>query len=105
MRAHLGVETQRQWADKAILRSTPALLGLFSIVTLFAHELAQSQKLKIRTAAWYPKAIPTFSDAIAAVRREIWAHHISFISRPRRDRIEIPLHIWQRMQNTLAYAA
>jgi DDE superfamily endonuclease len=105
VRAHCGVETQRQWSDKAILRSTPALLGLFSIITLFTHELSKSGKLKIRTAAWYPKAIPTFSDAIAAVRREIWAHQISFMSRPRRDHIEIPQHIWHRMQNALAYAA
>jgi hypothetical protein len=105
VRAHLGVETQRQWSDMAILRSTPALLGLFSIITLLAHDLSKSRKLKIRTAAWYPKAVPTFSDAIAAVRREIWAHQISFMSRPHRDRIEIPQHIWQRMQNALAYAA
>lgn len=105
VRAHCGVETQRQWSDKAILRSTPALLGLFSLITLFAHELSKSGKLKIRTAAWYPKAIPTFSDAIAAVRREIWAHQISFMSRPRRDRVEIPQHIWHRMQNALAYTA
>jgi hypothetical protein len=105
VRAHLGVETQRQWSDKAILRTTPALLGLFSIVTLCAHQLAKSRKLKPRTAAWYPKAVLTFSDAIAAVRREIWAHQISFMSRPRRDSIEIPRHIWRRMENALAYAA
>ncbi|HWE79084.1 MAG TPA: transposase [Pseudolabrys sp.] len=105
VRAHLGVETQRQWSDKAILRTTPALLGLFSIVTLCAHELSKSRKLKPRTAAWYPKAVLTFSDAIAAVRREIWAHQISFMSRPRRDSIEIPRHIWHRMENALAYAA
>ena len=105
VRARLGVETQRQWSDMAILRSTPALLGLFSIITLFTHDLAKSQKLKIRTAAWYPKALPTFSDAIAAVRREIWVHQISFMSRPSRDHVEIPKHIWHRMQNALAYAA
>ena len=105
VRAHLGVETQRQWSDKAILRTTPALLGLFSIVTLWAHDLSQSRMLKPRTAAWYPKATLTFSDAIAAVRREIWAHQISFISRPRRDRIEIPCHIWRRVEYALAYAA
>src|SRR6201997_2422256 len=105
VRAHLGVETQRQWSDKAILRTTPVLLGLFSIVTLWAHDLSRSRKLKPRTAAWYPKAVPTFSDAIAAVRREIWAHQISFMSRPRRDSIEIPRRIWHRMQNALAYAA
>lgn len=105
VRAHLGVETQRQWSDKAILRTTPVLLGLFSIVTIWTHDLAKARKLKPRTAAWYPKSVLTFSDAIAAVRREIWAHQISFRSRPHRDRIEIPRHIWRRMHNALAYAA
>ena len=105
VRAHLGVETQRQWSDKAILRTTPALLGLFSIVTLWANDLAKSRKLKPKTAAWYPKAVLTFSDAIAAVRREIWRHQISFMSRPSRDRMEIPRHIWQRMENALVHAA
>ena len=105
VRAHLGVETQRQWSDKAILRTTPVLLGLFSIVTLLAHDLSKSRKLKPRTAAWYPKAVLTFSDAIAAVRREIWRHQISFMSRPSRDSIEIPAIIWQRMENALAHAA
>jgi hypothetical protein len=105
VRAHLGVETQRQWSDKAILRTTPVLLGLFSIVTLWAHDLSKSRKLKPRTAAWYPKAVLTFSDAIVAARREIWTHQISLMSRPRRDSIEIPRHIWHRMQNALAYAA
>jgi hypothetical protein len=104
-RAHLGVETQRQWSHTAILRTTPVLLGLFSLVTLWAHDLSKSRKLKPRTAAWYPKAVLTFSDAIAAVRREIWAHQISFMSRPRRHSIEIPRHIWLRMQNALAHAA
>jgi hypothetical protein len=104
-RAHLGVETQRQWSDNAILRTTPALLALFSIVTLWAHDLSKSRKLTPQTAAWYPKAFLTFSDAIAAVRREIWGHQISFMSRPRRDSIEIPRRIWHRMQNALAHAA
>ena len=90
---------------KAILRTTPVLLGLFSIITLWANDLAKSRKLKPRTAAWYPKTVLTFSDAIAAVRREIWHHQISFVSRPRRDSIEIPRHIWQRMENALAHAA
>lgn len=105
VRAHLGVETQRQWSDNAILRTTPALLALFSIVTLWTHDLAKSRKLKPRATAWYAKSFLTFSDAIAAARREIWAHQISFMSRPRRDRIEIPGHIWRRIENALAYAA
>ena len=105
VRAHLGVETQRQWSDKAILRTTPVLLGLFSIVTLWAHDLAKSRKFQPRTTAWYPKAVLTFSDAIAAVRREIWHNQISFMSRPSRDSIKIPRHIWNRMENALAHAA
>jgi hypothetical protein len=105
VRAHLGVETQRQWSDKAILRTTPVLLGLYSIVILWTHDLAESRQLKPRTAAWYPKAVLTFSDAIAAVRREIWAHQISSMSRTHRDTIKIPRHIWHRMQNALAHAA
>jgi hypothetical protein len=105
VRAHLGVETQRQWSDKAILRTTPALLALFSIVTLWTHDLTKSRALKPRITAWYPKSVLTFSDAIAAVRREIWHHQISSMSRPRRDSIEIPRHIWRRVENALAYAA
>jgi hypothetical protein len=105
VRAHLGVETQRQWSDKAILRTTPVLLGLFSIVTLWAHDLSKSRKLKPRTTAWYSKTALTFSDAIAAVRREIWAHQISSMSRPSRNTVEIPRHIWRRMEYALAYAA
>ena len=71
VRAHLGVETQRQWSDRAILRTTPTLLGLFSLVCLWAHDLYTVRAFAPRTAAWYPKAHLTFSDTIAAVRRQI----------------------------------
>jgi hypothetical protein len=74
VREHLGVETQRQWSDRAILRTTPALLALFSLVTLIAHQHAKRRKLPIRQAAWYHKTQPTFSDALALVRRQIWQH-------------------------------
>jgi hypothetical protein len=65
VRAHLGVETQRQWSDLAILRTTPALLGLFSLVTIFAHQLLGEQSFPVRQAAWYTKTLPTFSDTLA----------------------------------------
>jgi hypothetical protein len=60
------MKTQRRWSEVAIRRSTPALLlGLFSLVTLFAHQrMAQSTKA-VRRAAWYRKPRPTFSDALA----------------------------------------
>lgn len=72
VRAHLGVETQRQWSDQAIARTTPALLGLFSLVTLLAHQSTRKGKLPIRQATWYIKQVPTFSDALASVRQTVW---------------------------------
>src|ERR671914_1418903 len=73
-RRHLGVETQRQWSELAIRRTTPALLGLFSLVTLFAHQRMMYSMGAVRRAAWYLKTHPTFSDALALVRKELWAH-------------------------------
>lgn len=55
VRAHLGVETQRQWSDKAIERTTPILLGMFSWITLAAHLLVERAQLSVRQAAWYVK--------------------------------------------------
>ena len=73
VREHLGVETQRQWSDKAIARTTPCLLGLFSVVTLLAARLDGRVRLKVAASAWYHKKRPTFADTLAAVRREIWS--------------------------------
>ena len=72
VRDHLGVESQRQWSDLAIARTTPCLLGLFSLVTLLAAQLNPEARLAAVTAAWYRKKHPTFSDTLAAVRREVW---------------------------------
>jgi len=71
VREHLGVETQRQWSDLAIARTTPALFGLYSLVTVQAHRLAADGQLLVHRTAWYPKALPTFSDALAAVRQQL----------------------------------
>ena len=72
VRDHLGVETQRQWSDKAIARTTPCLLGLFSLVTLLGQQLTPQARRATANSAWYHKQRPTFSDTLAAVRREIW---------------------------------
>ena len=71
-RAHLGIETQRQWSDRAIARTTPALLGLLSWITLAAHLLGNRQLATPRSAAWYAKSELTFSDVIALVRHHMW---------------------------------
>jgi hypothetical protein len=104
-RAHLGVETQRQWSEKAILRTTPALLGLFSLVTVFAHQLLQGNDLAARGAAWYQKPLPTFSDTLALVRRQLWPVSISWMSRAKDDVVIIPKALFDRLTDTLAYAA
>ena len=72
-RRHLGRETQRQWSDRAIARTTPALLGLCSLVALGADELHRGSAILPRAATWYAKRAATFSDALAAGRRAIWA--------------------------------
>ncbi len=73
LRAHLGVETQRQWSDKAIARSTPALFGLFSITVLMALEIVKDGTMPLLNCAWYKKTEASFSDVIALVRRHIWS--------------------------------
>ena len=84
VRAHLGVETQRQWSDMAIARTTPCLLALFSIVTLLAARLPARQRRRITAAAWYPKPRPTFADALAAVRCAVWRERTLATSQSRR---------------------
>jgi hypothetical protein len=81
VRTHLGVETQRQWSDLSILRITPALLSLFSVVTLLANVHAQKQKLPIQRTAWYVKKRPTFSDALSIVKQTL-ASEIYFRTSP-----------------------
>ena len=71
-RAHLGMETQRQWSDPAVFRTTPLLLGLYSAVTLYVHQNVERFALLPRRAAWYPKPAPTFADALARLRQHLW---------------------------------
>jgi hypothetical protein len=104
-RRHLGLETQRQWSDLAIARATPCVLGLFSLVALLADRLDKRQLLQVRSAAWYPKTIPTFSDAIAAVRRNLWASGFLSHSRSEAEYERIPPALVRRLAESLAYAA
>jgi hypothetical protein len=105
VRAHLGVETQRQWSDLAILRTTPALLGLFSLVTLVAQARLDGQPLPVRQAAWYTKTAPTFSDTLAFVRQPLWPITVFSTSPSSDEIIEIPRALFDRLTDTLAFAA
>jgi DDE superfamily endonuclease len=105
VRTHLGVETQRQWSDLAIARTTPALLGLFSVVTLLAHSLSAQQAVPPRQAAWYSKSTPTFADALALVRSHLWRHAHFSLSHKDYDLVQIPRPLFECLTDTLCYAA
>ena len=91
------MESQRQWSDLAILRTTPALLGLFSLVTLWASHLATERGPAPKRVRWYPKALPTFSDALALVRRDLWTAQAFAISPDDRTSRKIPADLLDRL--------
>lgn len=105
VRRHLGMETQRQWTDLAIGRTTPALLGLFALVTPLAHPSMTSAAQEIRQAAWYRKTTPTFSDALARVRRDIWATEAFYLSGTGAEMVKVPRILVERLTDTLCYVA
>ena len=106
-RRHLGVETQRQWSDQAIARTTPLLLGLFSWITLAAHAFHSSNHPVVaRQSAWYTKALPTFSDALALVRQHLWISLPTFqTSGLPPDVANVPRPFFVSLVETLCYAA
>jgi hypothetical protein len=104
VRTHLGVETQRQWSDLAILRTTPALFALFSLVTLFAHELLHGEPLPARQTAWYPKSAPTFAETLGFVRQHLWSTNYS-TSPVNDDMVLIPRDFLRRLTDAVGFAA
>jgi hypothetical protein len=108
VRKHLGFETQRQWSELAIRRTTPALMGLFSLVTLVAHgRMVQASGVFRRQAGWYHKAHPTFADALALVRKELWAQEEQtfYGSAAETDTIKVPRAYVERLTDAVCYAA
>jgi hypothetical protein len=89
-RAHLGLETQRQWSDNAIARTTPVLLALFSLVTVLALKLSQGGQIPVPATAWYHKEEPTFSDCLALVRRHLWRARYLVNSAPAAEIMQFP---------------
>ena len=105
LRAHLGLETQRQWTPLAIARTTPALCGLFSLVTLLTHPSFSGAAPPLWQSAWYHKPLPTFTDALALVRRRLGTA-LLFPTSPRTlDREQIPRSLLDHLCDLLCYAA
>ena len=104
-RRHLGLESQRQWSDKAIERTTPVLLGLYSLVTLWSDELIAAGGPPAHGASWYPKERLTFSDALATVRHRIWTSTTSALSPDDADVMKVPRTYLDRLVQTACYPA
>jgi hypothetical protein len=104
-RRHLGIETQRQWSELAIRRTTPALLGLFSFVALFAHQRMALGSGFVRRVAWYEKPRPTFSDALALARRDLWAQATFCGSSRETDTVKVPRAFVEQLTDAVCYAA
>jgi len=104
-RAHLGMETQRQWNDRAIARTTPAVLRLYSIIALTAHLLIQKGGTHVKSTAWSTNTHPTFSAAIALGRRHVWNHIHFSTSQQETDVIQIPRVLLTHLTEALCYAA
>ncbi len=103
-RTHLGIETQRQWSDRAIERTTPGLLGLYSVVTLLAHALPPEGKVPVQRAAWYPKTHATCAEVLATVRHHVWSDLGYSTSADAPDLVEIPRPELSRLVQAACYA-
>jgi hypothetical protein len=103
-RAHMGIETQRQWSDRAIERSTPCLFGLYSLVALMAKALHPAGDVPVRTSAWYSKSEATFSDVLATVRNHLWSRSSLEKSATDADVIKIPRCEYNRLLQAVCYS-
>ena len=102
-RAHLGIETQRQWSDLAIERTTPLLFGLYSLVALFGHALAPEGQLPLKQAVWYPKERATFVDILALVRRHLWGNFLFPTSPSDQDVVLLPRSTLAQLAHAVCY--
>jgi hypothetical protein len=104
-RAHLGLETQRQWSDQAIARTTPVLLALFSLVTVLALTLSQDGNIPVPMTAWYRKGEPTFSDCLALVRWHLWRARYLVNSTAEPEFVQFPREAFELLLTGLPLAA
>ena len=74
LRAHLGLETTRGWSRGTVLRAAPCLFGLYSVVAVLFAALPEAKRSA--GVSWPGKTGVTFSDALTAVRRWLWAEWV-----------------------------
>jgi hypothetical protein len=101
----LVAESELSGSDLAILRTTPALFGLFSLVVLFNHQLRAQELFQLRATAWYQKSLPTFADALVHVRQYLWDAQLFDPSGGKPDMIKVPKALFDTWSDLLCYAA
>ena len=100
-----GLNRERQWSSRAIARTTPVLLALFSIVTVVAHQPLLQHPFELPKAAWYQKTLPTFADALALVRQQLWQMQTFQMSSADVDTVKVPRALFNTWSDLLCYAA
>jgi hypothetical protein len=105
VRAHLGLETQRQWSEQAIARTTPVLFALFSLITVLGLRLSHDGQIPVPLTAWYHKTAPTFSDCVALVRRPLWRARYVVNSTPEAESMQLPQGVLDLLLNGFPLAA
>jgi hypothetical protein len=103
--AHLGLETQRQWSDQAVARTTPVRLALFSLVTVLALPLSHRGQIPVQATAWSQNSEPTFADCLALGRRHLWRARYVVNSTPQADFGQFPLEVCEHLLAGLPWAA
>jgi hypothetical protein len=104
-RTHLGLETQRQWSDRAIARTTPVLLAAFSLVTAMALQLSEGGQIPMLVTAWYHKAEPTFADCLTLVRQHLWRARYFVNSAAEAEFVQFPREAFELLFTSLPSAA
>jgi hypothetical protein len=74
-------------------------------VTLVTDQYVSQRPVNVRQAAWYRRAQPTFADALALVRRELWTAATLPLSATAPDLVKVPRGVIERLPETLFYAA
>jgi hypothetical protein len=89
----------------AIPRTTPALLDLFSFVTLFAHQRMIQAARCFSAGSLVPQDLPAFADTLALVRKELWAQATFCGSPADTETVKVPRAFTERLTDVLCYAA
>jgi hypothetical protein len=80
-------------------------VSLYSLITLTAQLLIEKGATCVRSTTWYEKTCPTFSDAIAWVRQQLWEHIHFSTSQQETDINQMPRALLERFIDALCYAA